>query len=590
MSTTTDRRRKRMALWLAVVAVVLLVAGATTVIVVREFMCTGLTMYSSDEKAEQLREIAGRYRRSGHKIDDRCVSVTIAVTGSRATADALAGDPATPWPLEPEPPHIWSPSSSVWVQRLRDAIQQKPGRARSVGEDRSLVTTPVVIAMPRPMAEALGWPQAEIGWRDLLALAKDPRGWGAKGHPEWGAFKLGKTNPAESTTGLLATTATATALAGGGTGTLSTEDLPKVAEDLRALERATVHYGRYVETFVDNLYQADKEHRGLEYVSAIAMEEKVLLDYNKGILLSDPRHPVPPPGQKLAAIFPRDGTMVSDNPAVVVDAAWVDDVHRRAAADFLAYVQENRQVFLDAGFRDREGNSGAAHTLDSGTIARPAYRLVRTPPTAVIEGVRSVWQQTRRRANILLVIDVSGSMEAPVSAGKTRLDLARAAAKLLPAQLAADDHMGLWEFSSPVASDANPWRQLVELGPVDRGTQKFAAAIDNLKPIGQTALYRTASEAVRAVAGKFDPSRINAVILLSDGKNEPPDDSGLTELLGQLKETEQDKVVRVFTIAYGEEADAGKLAMISQATRARMYSAKDASTIEGVMLDVLSNF
>jgi len=588
MTRPTDRRRRRMALVLGIVAAVLLVAGATTVFVVREFLCTGLVMYSSDEKAEQLREIAGRYRKSGRKVDDRCVSVTVAITGSRATADALAGDPATAWPLEAEPPHVWSPSSSVWVQRLRDAIRQKPGRMRAVGDDRSLATTPVVIAMPEPMAQALGWPDAEIGWRDLLALAKDPQGWGAKGHPEWGAFKLGKTNPAESTTGLLATTATATALAG--TQTLIFDDLPKVAEDLRALEKATVHYGRYVETFVDNLYQADKQGRGLQYVSAIAMEEKVLLDYNKGILLSDPQHPVAPPNQKLAAIFPRDGTMVSDNPAVVVDAAWVDDVHRLAAEDFLAYVQENRQVFLDAGFRDGEGNSGAAHGPGSGTIARPVYRLVRTPPTAVIEGVRNVWQQTRRRANILLVVDVSGSMQAVVSAGRTRLDLARSAAKLLPAQLAPDDQLGLWEFSSPVATDPNPWRQLVELGPVAAGTRKFEAAIESLRPIGQTALYRTTREAVRAVSGKFDPSRINAVILLSDGKNEPPDESGLTELLGELNSTEQDRVVRIFTIAYGEEADADKLAMISQATRARMYSAKDATTIEGVMLDVLSNF
>ena len=181
-------------------------------------------------------------------------------------------------------------------------------------------------------------------------------------------------------------------------------------------------------------------------------------------------------------------------------------------------------------------------------------------------------------------------MQATVSAGRTRLDLARSAAKLLPAQLAPDDQLGLWEFSSPVATDPNPWRQLVEIGPVASGTQKFEAAIESLRPIGQTALYRTTREAVRAVAGKFDPSRINAVILLSDGKNEPPDDSALTELLGELNSAEQDKVVRIFTIAYGEEADADKLAMISQATRARMYSAKDATTIEGVMLDVLSNF
>ncbi len=583
-----DRRRKRQALVLGIVAAALLLGGTATVVVVREFMCVGVMMYSSDEKAPQLREIAARYRWSGRKVDDRCVSVTVEITGSRATADALAGDPATPWPLEAELPHLWSPSSSVWVQRLRDATVGKTGRVRSVGDAPSLATSPVVIAMPKKMAEVLGWPLKAIGWRDLLALARDPVGWGAMDHPEWGAFKLGKTNPAESTTGLLATTATATAFAG--TQTLTEEDLPRVKDDLAALERATVHYGRYVETFVGNLYQADQEGKGLQYVSAIAMEEKVLLDYNKGILLGEPGRTFPAPKEPLAAIFPSDGTIVSDNPAIVVDAPWVDDVQRRAAEDFLRYARENRQVFLDAGFRDGEGNAGPAHGPGSGTIARPVYRLVHTPPTPVIEGVRGVWQQTRRRANILLVIDVSGSMNTVEAGGKTRLELARAAAKLVPGQLAADDQLGLWEFSSRLGADPLPWRQLVEMGPVDRGTQKYVNAIDNLKPIGQTALYQTARDAAQTVAQRFDPSRINAVILLSDGKNEPPDDEDLGRLRGELASAGQDRVVRVFTIAYGGEADAGKLATISQATRARMYSAQDATTIEGVMLDVLSNF
>jgi Ca-activated chloride channel homolog len=580
--------RRRMAWLLGILAVVLMVGGTATLIAVREFMCTNLMMYSSDEKAEQLRELAGRYRKSGRKIDDRCVSVAIEVTGSRSTADALAGDPATPWPVPAERPHLWSPSSSVWTRRLSDAIERQQGRVRSVGDAQSIAWSPVVIAMPETMARVLGWPHAAVGWRDLLALTNDARGWGAKGHPEWGAFKLGKTNPAESTTGLLATTATATALAG--RPTLELEDLPRVAEDLRALERATVHYGRYVETFVDNLYKADQTGKGLEYVSAIAMEEKVLLDYNRGILLGNPPRAVTPPRQRLAAIFPGDGTMVSDNPAVVVDAPWVDDVHRRAAEDFLRFVRENKRVFLDAGFRDGEGNPGPAHSETGGTIERPAYRLVHTPSTAVIEGVRDVWQQTRRRANILLVIDVSTSMQTRVAESRTRLDLARAAARLVPDQLAADDQVGLWEFSSPVGADPVPWRQLVEIGPVDRGKARFEAATEGLRPIGQTALYRTTRDAARTVADRFDPARINAVILLSDGRNEPPDEADLTRLIAELDGAEQDKVVRVFTIAYGEEADAEKLSLISQATRAHMYSAKDATTIEGVMLDVLSNF
>ncbi len=61
------------------------------------------------------------------------------------------------------------------------------------------MNTPLVIAMPKPMAEALGWPDKALGWSDILALATDPAGWAAYGHPEWGPFRLGKTNPNFST-------------------------------------------------------------------------------------------------------------------------------------------------------------------------------------------------------------------------------------------------------------------------------------------------------------------------------------------------------------------------------------------------------
>ena len=594
--TEGPARSRQPALILGIVAAVLLLSGTIIVFTVNRATCLELTLWSSDEKFVQLQEVAKRYRESGRKIDDQCVSVTVAIHGSRATSDALAAAPEQPWDT-PVRPDIWSPSSSIWIERLKAATKDKPGRVRTVGEVvPSLVTSPVVIAMPLPMAEALGWPGAEIGWRDLLALARDPQGWGAKGHLEWGRFKLGKTNPEESTTGLEATIATATALARNGassTAALTKEDLPRIAADLGYLEQATVHYGRYVETFVGNLYEADQEGKALYYVSAIAMEEKVVLDYNKGIILDNPPRQDKPPKVPLAAIFPRDGTMVSDNPALIIDADWVSDTKRRAAEDFLRFVQDNRQVFIDAGFRDNEGTPGAIHLPEHGTVARPEYRPVRTPSMDVIEGVRQLWMQNRRRVNVLLVVDVSGSMKEPVgSDGPSRLELAKIAATPMPGRLAPDDRIGLWEFSSEIGLEQQPWRQLVPIGPVGQVTVEFGAKIANLRPIGQTALYATTRAAVNEMAKGYDLARINAVIILSDGKNQYAADDNLSRLLEDLRAQpiDNDHVVRVFTIAYGGDADRITLADISRATRAHSYNATDATSIEDIMLDVLSNF
>jgi len=54
------------------------------------------------------------------------------------------------------------------------------------------------------MAEALGWPNQPIGWKTIVALAKD--GWKSYGHPEWGSFKFGHAHPQYSNSGLLSMT------------------------------------------------------------------------------------------------------------------------------------------------------------------------------------------------------------------------------------------------------------------------------------------------------------------------------------------------------------------------------------------------
>ena len=41
--------------------------------------------------------------------------------------------------------------------------------------------TPLVIAMPEPMAEP-------IGFSDIFELSTSGEGWAALGHPEWGPF------------------------------------------------------------------------------------------------------------------------------------------------------------------------------------------------------------------------------------------------------------------------------------------------------------------------------------------------------------------------------------------------------------------
>ena len=98
-------------------------------------------------------------------------------------------------------PVVWSPASSAWGAILDQQLADK-GQPAMANQGTPFMNTPLVIAMPKPMAEALGWPDKPLGWSDIFSLATSSQGWAAYGHPEWGAFKLGKTNPNFSTSGL----------------------------------------------------------------------------------------------------------------------------------------------------------------------------------------------------------------------------------------------------------------------------------------------------------------------------------------------------------------------------------------------------
>jgi Ca-activated chloride channel family protein len=78
--------------------------------------------------------------------------------------------------------------------------------------------------------------------------------------------------------------------------------------------------------------------------------------------------------------------------------------------------------------------------------------------------------------------------------------------------------------------------------------------------------------------------------VLTDGRNEFPADNNISSLVDALNPEDIDRAVRVFTIAYGEDADLGELTKIADASRAAAYDASDPASIDKVLTAVLSNF
>lgn len=448
--------------------------------------------------------------------------------------------------------------------------------------------------MPKPMAETLGWPDTPLGWADVLQLARDPAGWGRFNKP-YGAFKLGKTNPNFSTSGLNATVGSYFA-ATGLSSDLQLTDLtkPAVVDYVQGVESAVVHYGDTTLTFLSNLQKADDAGQGLTYVSAVTVEEKSVWDYNQGNPTGDPATlgDRPKPKIPLVSIYPKEGTLFSDNPYIVLQADWVDDAKRAVAADFLAYVQSEgpQALFADAAFRSFDGKPGPQIVPADGMLPAEPRAVLSPPSPPVLAEVQDSWERDRKRAKVLLVLDVSGSMGEQVgSQGASKLDLAKKAAISAVDLLAPDDQVSLWVFSTG-QDGSRPYRELVGFGPAAERNGPIKAQIADLVPSGGTGLYATTRAAAASLSETFDTDRINAVVVLTDGRNEFPADNSIDSLTRELSGEDTDRTVRVFPIAYGDDADLGELTKIADASRAAAYDASDPASIDKVLTAVLSNF
>ncbi len=564
--------------------------------------CVTVDVASSPEKLTLLTDLAKRFEQSDEAtVDGRCVRVKVQKVSSGAGATLLAAGWPKPKANGPRPV-IWSPAASTWsaVVNQRRAEKGKPAIAP---EATSFMLTPLVIAMPKPMAQALGWPDTPIGFSDVLALAQDPNGWAGKGHPEWGAFRFGKTNPNFSTSGLAQTVAQYYA-ATGKTADLTLEDLarPDVEQFARGVESAVVHYGDTTLTFLNNLYRSDRRGDPFGYASAVAVEEKSVVDYNTGNPdgILDPGEKPRKPRVPLVAIYPKEGTLFSDNPLTILDAAWVSKNEAAAAKKFVAFVSEpkpQRRV-LEYGFRP--GNPavsiGKPITAANGLDPSQPQTTLQVPQAPVLAGVIDEWNQIRKKARVLLVIDVSGSMgdEADPSTGDTKLDLAKRAAIAALGEFNPEDEVGLRVFSTDISSkEPTDYRDLVPIGPMAANRDDLKAQIESLVPTQGTPLYTVTDDSYTKMVDEFDTTRINAIVLLSDGRNEDDrntDLNGLLDFLRGQNEGESQTPVRIFPIAYGNDADEATLKRIAEATNAASYSAVDPTTIVNVFNAVVSNF
>jgi Ca-activated chloride channel family protein len=518
-----------------------------------------ITIASSNTKQNWMEQVATSFNEEGLTLSNgRPVIAQVSHVTSGGSMDAILNGSSQPI--------AWSPGDQSWVDQANDAWRQRTNRPLASAACPATVYAPLGFAMWRPMAETLGWPDTPIGWDTIVELAADPQGWASYGRPEWGQFRFGHTHPAYANSGLLSMTSFVYGVTGK-TDTLTAADIyaPEVEEAMRTLEQVTSKYGRQAPALLEAMAR-----QGPSYLHAAAVPEADAVRFN--IERSDEL------AFPLAFIFPAGGAIWADQPYCILDNAdWVDADEAEGAAIFRDYLlaKEQQAVAIDNFLRPLDPTIPIDDplTLDNGTDPRVTPQTVAPLPSPSVEvsnAVIDLFNITKRKATILLVLDVSGSMEGE------RINTARTATNEFLSRLDANDEVGLLIFSNGVSTLAEPSR----VGDVVEG---LSQRVDGLIADGNTALYEAVCAAAQQTADlaaedrEQGESRLYGIILLSDGEDTVGNITENQMFATCLPANAEADGFRIYPIAFGDAADISVLERMANVTGGQIFNADPAS-------------
>lgn len=547
-----------------------------------------------------VERLALRYVRELAADGMACVDVQVTQVASSAVVGRLINgwDPNTHGPR----PDVWIPESTVWVELLRVRLDD-PSIVPSKPE--VIARSPTVMAMPQPLAEAVGWPHDRLSWEQLAELAASDQAWAARDHPEWGSFRMWLTDPRYTTLGLHALLALA--------GAQSTSDDAQASSAGQAATPLSLFRVQRLLTSIDASTQEQLQRYAtaedpMQTVSAFPMEEWRLWQYNQGLLRlnsgsadqAQATSDMPFDDRPLAAVYPIGNDQIaleSDYPYVPLDAPWVQEDVRQYADEFGHYLlsEQAQSLFADSGFRGRDNDppdvlETGAQTAASGSGLVPGG----LPDVKDLAALQSSWVNVPRLSTTLFVVDVSGSMEEAVpGTDQTRLQATIGAATEALQIIPPASVVGLWEFSTKLRGGRNggDYRELVPTGPLNESSREdqLVAALDGLTPQNDTALNDTLLAAYQAMQSIYTPGQQHTILLLTDGRNDDEDSISHDQLIAELQQLRiPEEPIEVVSIAYGEQPDLDLLTQISEEVGGQVIPSPDLADLDRLMVEALS--
>jgi Ca-activated chloride channel family protein len=184
---------------------------------------------------------------------------------------------------------------------------------------------------------------------------------------------------------------------------------------------------------------------------------------------------------------------------------------------------------------------------------------------------------TKKRTTVVILLDTSLSMQ-----GQKMTNAVEGTIAFINS-LEQDDEVTIYIFSDSAT-------ELEPSGRAGNVTESLRGTLSGLFAEGNTALYDSVCTAIerlnmdREINQETGETRNYGIVLLSDGEDTNSHKSE-SDMFMCLPSGEDVEGIKVFTIAYGDEADGDLLLRIANRTNGRAYSG-DPTTIEEVYLAI----
>jgi hypothetical protein len=484
--------------------------------------------------SDQIRGLADKYNETAAPVGDRCVKVGVKPAGSDQVVNGFGG----PWLAElGERPALWIPASSVSAARL-----EATAGAQTISDSRSLVTSPVVLAVRPQLKNAL----AQQNWSTLPRLQSNPTSLEGLNLPGWGSLRLALPLTGDSDASYLAAEAVAAASApagappSAGTGAVNTlmAGQPRLAD-------------KNWSTAMDALLKAGNP--AAAPVHAVVTTEQQLFERSAGL---------PDAKNVVASWRPPGPTAMADFPTVLLSGNWLSQEQQTAASEFARFMRKPDLLgeLAKAGFRVE----GATPPKNDVTDFAPVSAPLNVGDAAVRATLADALTAPADSRAVTIMLDQSMPAD---EGGRSRLENVVAALNARLQALPPTSAVGLWTF------DGTEGRSEIGIGPLAdqlNGQPRSAAltaALNSQSASGGGAVSFTTLRLIYTEAmANYRQGQKNSILVITTGPHtdQSLDGEGLQSYIRGA--FDRGRPVAVNVIDFGSDSDRATWEGVAQAT------------------------